>query len=79
MFTTGVFTSTAKLAWASVLLFIDITFLTPKFDLIWVVCGAMGVDLVTGIIKAKVNKEARTSEGFRRSIIKVSQYLIPVL
>lgn len=78
MFTTGVF-STAKIFWGGVLLFIDVNFLTPKFNLIWVVCAAIIVDFITGVIKAKVNRQARTSAGYRKTVIKLSQYLIPVL
>lgn len=79
MFTAGVFSSTAKLAWAGILLFIDVTFLTPKFNLIWVVCAAICVDFITGVIKAKMQRQARTSSGYRKTVVKLSQYLIPVL
>jgi phage-related holin len=39
----------------------------------------MFLDLGTGIAKAKVMKEARTSEGYRRTVKKLSQYLAAVV
>jgi phage-related holin len=70
--------TTAKIAWGGLLIFIDVAFLTPKFNLIWVLCAFIIVDFITGVIKAKIHKKARTSAGYRKTIIKVSQYLIPV-
>lgn len=70
--------TTAKLFWGGTLLFIDII-AAPSFNMLFVVLGAIGMDFVTGVTKAKFNKTARTSEGYRKTIVKVMQYLVPIL
>ena len=71
--------STAKLTWGGILLFLDMTIFAPSFNLVWVVLGAITLDFITGVSKAVFNKEERTSKGYRKTIIKASQYAIPIL
>ncbi len=71
--------SMSKIFWGGTLLFIDVAFLTPSFSLLWVVVGAIVVDFITGITKAKLKGEERTSQGYRKTIVKLSQYVIPIL
>lgn len=70
--------TTPKLLWGGVMLFIDLI-VNPSFELLGFVLGAIALDFVTGVTKAKFKKEARTSEGYRKTIVKVMQYIIPVL
>lgn len=70
--------TTAKLFWGGTLLFIDVI-TAPSFNMLFVVMGAIGLDFITGIAKAKAKKVARTSEGFRKTVVKLMQYLVPIL
>lgn len=70
--------STGTLLWSGILLGIE--FLAkPKVGLIAVVVALVFVDLVTGITKAKMKGIARTSEGYRKTIIKLMQYTFAIL
>lgn len=62
-----------KILSIALLLFIKITFL-PSVSLLSYMAIAMVLDFVTGIAKAKVLNQARTSAGYRRSVIKFLQY-----
>jgi phage-related holin len=59
---------------------IAVTLLNIKFpiignvDLLLVMSALIVVDLITGIIKAIFLKKIRTSEGYRKTVIKFSQY-----
>lgn len=55
------------------LLYIKLTFLPNMSLLVWAFV-AIGIDLITGLVKAKINKVARTSQGMRKTIIKFMQY-----
>ena len=68
----------AKLAWASILLFIDLI-VQPTLQLLGVVGILIALDFVTGVTKAVISKKQRTSEGYRKTIIKVMQYVIPII
>lgn len=70
--------TTPKLLWGGVTLFIDLI-VSPSFELLGFVLGAIALDFVTGVTKAKFKKEARTSDGYRKTIVKVMQYIIPVV
>lgn len=70
--------SKATLIWSGILLGIDL-FVSPSFSLFTIMWAAIGLDFVTGITRAKLLKIARTSEGFRKTVIKVMQYVIPVI
>lgn len=70
--------STAKIFWGGTLLFIDVI-TAPSFNMLFVVLGAIALDFITGIAKAKSKKVARTSEGFRKTVVKLMQYLVPIL
>lgn len=70
--------STAKIFWGGTLLFIDVL-IHPSFNMFFVVLGAILLDFITGIAKAKFNKVARTSEGYRRTVVKLMQYIVPIL
>jgi phage-related holin len=50
----------------------------PSFGLLIAMAICIGLDFLTGIYKAKMLKQARTSEGFRRTIAKAVNYLIAV-
>ena len=56
----------------------DYTALETKLELVmimWsIVLGAIIIDLVAGVTKAKRLGEARTSQGFKRTVTKVVQY-----
>lgn len=68
----------AKVSFGAILLLVD--FLTrPSFSLFGVLLAFIAVDFVTGIIKSKFLKNEITSDGLRRTVIKLMQYLIPVL
>jgi phage-related holin len=42
--------------------------------LIYSLLTAMAVDFITGVVKAKFKKVERTSEGYRRTVKKITQY-----
>jgi hypothetical protein len=62
-----------KILSIALLLFIKVAFL-PSVSLLSYMAIAMVLDFVTGIAKAKVLNQARTSAGYRRSVIKFLQY-----
>lgn len=70
--------SMPKLLWGGILLFVDIM-ANPSFKLFFIVLAGIVLDFITGIIKAKMNNKARTSEGYRKTITKVMQYITPIL
>ncbi|QJB39720.1 phage holin family protein [Chitinophaga oryzae] len=51
----------------------------PSVNLLGWVFLAMVLDLVTGVIKAIVLKEARTSSGYRKTVVKFTQYAGAIL
>lgn len=67
-----------KLLWAGILLGIELL-VHPSLSLLSVLFTVIGLDFITGIAKAKMNKVQRTSEGYRKTIIKLMQYMIPIL
>lgn len=67
-----------KLIWAGIILGIDL-FVKPSFRLLLVVMIAVLIDFITGVIKAWFKKEARTSEGYRKTVVKFMQYVVPVI
>jgi phage-related holin len=67
-----------KFLWAGILLGIEF-FVKPSFSLLSVVLILIALDLVTGVVKAKFQHKERTSEGYRRTVIKLLQYLGPVI
>ena len=67
-----------KLLWGGILLGLDLM-INPSFKLLSVVLILIGLDLVTGVTKAKMKKIQRTSEGYRKTIVKLLQYLVPIL
>lgn len=68
----------AKILWGVALLGIDLM-VNPSLNLLKAVGIAIVLDLATGILKAKMRKQARTSKGYRKTMVKLSQYLVPVL
>jgi len=62
------------LAATGALTFFKITFL-PDANLIAWVFITMLLDLITGVIKAVVLHQARTSSGYRKTVIKFTQYV----
>ena len=66
-----------KIFWGGTLLFIDVL-TAPSFRLIFFVIGAMIIDFITGVTKSKIKKVARTSEGYRKTVIKFLQYIVPM-
>jgi len=52
------------------------TLMTPKVTSITIVIALVVLDFITGVIKAKINKVARTSEGYRKTLIKIPGYII---
>jgi phage-related holin len=69
---------TAKLLWASTLLMFEFL-VNPSFSVFGVMLAVIFIDLVTGVVKAKFKKVNRTSEGYRKTLVKLLQYLVPVL
>lgn len=67
--------SSSKIVWGFILLGVDLL-MTPRMTTIGIIFTLVVIDFITGIAKAKIQKVARTSEGYRRTIIKVLQYLI---
>lgn len=61
------------LAVSSGLAFFKLTFL-PDLNLLAWVFIAMVFDFATGVLKAVMNKEARTSAGYRKTVTKFTQY-----
>ena len=68
----------AKICWASILLWFDF-FMAPSLSLMGVMLAVIFLDFITGVVKAKIQKINRTSEGYRKTITKLLQYIIPVL
>ena len=57
-------------------LFLNIKFeFITGFALIICLIVAIGFDLITGVTKARIRGELATSFGYRKTIIKVAQYL----
>lgn len=46
----------------------------PNTNLLFWLMVIVAIDFVTGVAKAKMQKEATTSSGFRKTIIKLIQY-----
>lgn len=69
---------TAKFLWAGILLWFDFL-INPSFSLFTIMITAIALDFVTGVIKAKFKKQARTSEGYRKTVVKLMQYILPVV
>lgn len=65
----------AKISWGFFMLGIDLI-ATPRVTTIGLIIVLVAVDFITGIIKAKMNRVARTSEGFRKTLTKIMQYTI---
>lgn len=68
----------AKITWGFVLLGVEII-THPSLNLLFVIGIAMFIDFITGVLKSKFEGKEITSEGFRRTVIKVLQYAIPIL
>jgi len=69
---------TAKIVWSIVLF--GITFvLPPNEHLLYAVFTMIAMDFLTGVAKAKMSGKARTSEGYRRTIVKFLQYFISII
>lgn len=68
----------AKITWGAILLWFEF-FTKPTFSLMGVVFAVIAIDLITGIVKSVFKKIARTSQGYRKTITKLMQYIIPVL
>lgn len=66
------------LAESGALTWFKLSFLPSANLLAWVFL-AMTLDLVTGVIKAVVMHDARTSSGYRKSVIKFTQYAGAIL
>lgn len=47
----------------------------PSYNLLAWVFIAMVLDLITGIIKAVIHRNARTSSGYRKTARKLTQYI----
>lgn len=71
-------TAFAKLCWGGSLLLIDLL-VNPTFALFAVVLVSIAMDFVTGIVKAKFKGVNRTSEGYRKTVVKLMQYIVPIL
>jgi len=50
----------------------------PSFSLFGVVLVVIFIDFATGVLKSVLRKVARTSEGYRKTVIKLMQYIIPI-
>ncbi len=68
----------AKFTWAIILIWFDF-FMRPSLSLMGVVMAAVAIDFITGIVKARMQKKARTTTGFRKTVTKLSQYLVPII
>lgn len=62
-----------KILSIAILLLLKVTFL-PSVSLLFYMAIAIILDFVTGIVKAKVLNQVRTSSGYRKSVIKFLQY-----
>jgi phage-related holin len=51
----------------------------PDVNLLVWIGFAMIIDFITGVVKAKVKKEVRSSEGFRKTITKFLQYGVAII
>jgi phage-related holin len=59
----------------SLLTLLNINFkLIPNADLLLVMSLAIVLDFVTGVAKSVILKKARTSEGYRKTVVKFLQY-----
>ena len=67
-----------KIIWGGIIAGIDLM-VKPTLSLLQVVGVCIVFDLVTGITKAVLNKKQRTSEGYRKTVIKILQYSGPIL
>ncbi|GAA0561488.1 phage holin family protein [Chitinophaga japonensis] len=65
--------TTELLAAAGGLAFFKVIFLPDANLLAWVFISML-LDLITGVVKAVVLKQARTSSGYRKTVIKFTQY-----
>lgn len=64
-----------KLLFAGGLAFANLTLkFLPNFTLLALLAIVIAVDFLTGIWKAKCNNQARTSDGFRKTVTKFLQY-----
>ncbi len=70
--------TTELLAASGILSLFKLTFLPDANLLMWVFI-AMMLDFISGVIKAVVQHEARTSSGFRKTVIKFTQYAGAIL
>lgn len=62
-----------KILSIAILLLVKVTFL-PSVSLLLYMAIAIVLDFGTGIVKAKVLNQVRTSAGYRRTVIKFLQY-----
>lgn len=62
-----------KILSVSILLFLKIAFL-PSVSLLFYMAIAMVIDFITGIVKAKMQGQIRTSAGYRKTVVKFLQY-----
>lgn len=62
-----------KILSIAMLLLLKVTFL-PSVSLLLYMAIAIVLDFATGIVKAKVLSQVRTSAGYRRTVIKFLQY-----
>ena len=62
-----------KILSIGLLLLVKVTLL-PSVSLLFYMAMAVVLDFVTGIAKAKVLNQPRTSAGYRRSVVKFLQY-----
>jgi len=68
----------AKFTWGVTLLFFDLI-VTPSLDMVYIVAASIVIDFITGIAKARMKKQERTSEGYRRTMVKLLQYVVPII
>ncbi|RYG53333.1 MAG: hypothetical protein EOO01_04625, partial [Chitinophagaceae bacterium] len=67
-----------KIFGTGALLFIQLNFF-PNVSLLVVLFLVMVFDFITGVVKAKMHGIARTSDGYRRTVKKFSQYAFGLL
>lgn len=65
--------STLTLAAVFTLLNVQLNII-PNMDLLIIMVVVIIVDFITGIIKAVIKKQARTSEGYKKTVVKFLQY-----
>jgi phage-related holin len=64
-----------KILFAGGLAFANLNFkFLPNFTLLTLLAVVIGIDFLTGVWKAKCKNEARTSDGFRKTVNKFLQY-----